>query len=451
MNRRFLLLVGILTAALPALPRPAAAQAVLRRCERLLSDAELLAKNVAECDKALGSLVVKPTPIDPAVVKARAAAAEKAAQEARAAEAAKEAERLKQAQAQREKLVPEGSATIKEVMISTGVVPQEIGEALTANDEMTRALVARYAVGAFEAGQIGLCDPLEDNIVGWIHETKACRLEYRAMAFLRSVGGSPAEFSRVCGQDMGREFFDVNRAKLGNFCAAMARELANPAAACPELVGYLREPLPVSACTNYLSGKCEDMDPVDAVNCRDLANFRRAAKARDVSQCGASVRCRVAMGASKQVLSELAPKLRAPAAQWVLSGGPKPQTRQVAAQHLLVLLPSTSAAATVPPEPSRTPVPPSASGPAATKIDALKFMGFVCEPPLHSEENRKAISGVFSAAQLCLKDVETAMSEVDLATAKAIDARSERLARLQVQIDATFEPSGAPPARKRKK
>ncbi|MBI2385265.1 MAG: hypothetical protein HYV14_04540 [Elusimicrobia bacterium] len=131
---------------------------------------------------------------------------------------------------------------------------------------------------------------------------------------------------------------------------------------------------------------CKKLPAISAVLCRDAAAYALASKAGNSAACGRSARCRVLMG----------------------------------------------------------------EAPPAAPAKPADFRGFVCQAPIQSPENWKAVNGAISHAQLCLTDLETAMAKVERPVALALDERAERLARLRLSLNAHFaaaETPGPRPAR----
>jgi hypothetical protein len=122
------------------------------------------------------------------------------------------------------------------------------------------------------------------------------------------------------------------------------------------------------------------------------------------------------------------------------AAGPQPVIEPVPAVPVAVStvpapIPSTA-------QPTPAPAPPD-------KLVAPKFpttiKGFTCEDPIGSGPNVRAIDAILDAAKTCLADAEDP-SRVDPAEAQAVDARAEKLARLNIRVHAYL--MGTPPPRK---
>lgn len=59
--------------------------------------------------------------------------------------------------------------------------------------------------------------------------------------------------------------------------------------------------------------------------------------------------------------------------------------------------------------------------------------------PLNSPANQQAASAVLASARTCYGDIEVALSKVDAALARELDAREEKLIRLELLLDKHFE------------
>lgn len=391
MNRRAFSLLGaaILTVVLGA--RPAAAQAVLQRCNKPIADAENMAKRVSECRRELTA--VSRTLGEAAMARAKS---------------------------------PTPPA-MTEVVVSSGI-PTNLAAATMSEPKLLERLTEYYSILAFDAGNPAPCAQMAH-----VSYEKWCRVAYGDLVFMRARVGPPAEFLGACRQEAVADSLLVKRESIGAFCSLVAQSKEGPAVLCPKLTRYYRDPPPPGACELFLAepgraGACRGLSGEDADLCQHGVLFARAFQARDIALCGASDRCRVLMGGGKQVAQKIAAALKSPAAQWFLKGGGGPVTMQVPA-------------AAVPPVSVPTP-----EGPTAAQ-KALNFQGFVCAEPMRSSENRKAAMAAVGAGQLCLKDVEAALSQADIATIKGIDAGTEKLARLQLQFNAAFDaPQAAPKA-----
>lgn len=368
--------------------RPAAAQSLLGRCDKLMADAETLGKKVIDCKKALSS----DHAVTPDFTKAAATPT-----------------------------AP--TAATMDVVVSTGGIPVEVAKAAMAEPKLLDRLQVYYAFQAYEAGSAAPCAQLAP--IRW---ELYCRHVYGQLLFLHGKEASAAEFLKSCRQEPVGDFLTVRKGKLSEFCSLISQNWASRAAVCPQLSQFFEQAPPPGACEAALSSSpssCSGFEGEQLDNCRDEAAYAKAHKAQDIGACGASDRCRVLMGGGKQVLTKMASELTSPAAQWFLKGGSRPVVKKV-------------------------PVPvaqPGATPPVAPAAQqSLNFQGFVCAVPLQSAENRRAVGAVLAGARTCLKDVESALTQVDVETAKAIDARSEKLARLEVELTPTFEPAKAPKA-----
>ena len=157
--------------------------------------------------------------------------------------------------------------------------------------------------------------------------------------------------------------------------------------------------------------------------CEGEASFGTAFKAKDLALCRGSERCRVLMGAGKEVAAEIAARdLTNPGGAWFLKSGWKaPVSRAI--------------------EPSAAPLAP----PRKLNLD---FKGFSCMQPLASADNRKVAANMLFVAHSCLSDIEQALVIPSRLVADGLEEREEKLARMTVQIDISF--AGATAAKPKK-
>ncbi len=395
----FSLLCASLLAALSV--RPAAAQTLLQRCDKPAAEAEVAVQQVAACSAAL--------------VQANAALKAGAGKGAVAA------------------------GEIVRFEVSTATLSPDLAKAATV-EPLAGKLFAYYVYSAYMAGDASLCDPLLH-----IKDGPRCRMFMPQLVLSRAMMGTDAEFAAACRQSDEKESM-----KTAQCCEKMAagRGQPNP---CAKIVPLCA--IDQGSCRAFFSSLAGDVGgcrkiPLEKkqsgvsdalTDCRETAVFTKAYKAKNVALCGASDRCRVLMGAGKQVVQELnAELLKTPVGRWFVRREWAKTTRQKIGGKFA-------------PPPPPLPAPKTDPKPVAAQI-ATTLKGFVCEEPIGSVANRKLVTAALNAASTCLADIELAMARTDLATVRGIDAQQEKIARLSVRLNALLEGSGArkPPEKRPK-
>lgn len=391
MNRHaFILLAAALLCA-----RTASAQAVLQRCDKPLADAELMVQTVADCSSAR---VAFAPPVPP----------------------------------------PGAAATVVKVEYSTSSMTPEVDLALQARP-MQGHLLDYFTYTAFAAGDPALCEPLAK-----IEIADECRQNYGKLVFRQALPAPSAQFVNACVRSEG-ERADASTARCCELsagargrpaaCGELASKCETDEASCRAFAASARGdagpckalPLVTSGCDPKVPGDCARYQAGEVAKCEGAAAYARAAKAKDISLCGGLRECRVLMGGGKAVAGEIAAKhLRNPAGEWFLGGGSKTPMR-VGVRRVPVTAPAPAGAA------------------AAPKVPA-PFKGFTCGEVLATVDNRRAVAEAISSAQMCLKDVETALQKPTRDVVTAIDARSEKLTRMSLRFERLFgEAPGAKP------
>lgn len=379
MNRHTFLL---LYAALLALSgsRPAGAQALLQRCDKAMAVAEASADQVGTCAVYLKNARSAPAPLT------------------------------------------EIPADIKK-------------EAMT--EPLLSRLIEYYSLSAYLAGDLGLCEPLD--LIGGAYQTQACRRIAMKGPTGKELFGTNEEFTARClqdargGQKESAQQDKVSHAdtpsRMAKLCPKIAESRFGPVD-CSKWVPLLVPDAQncraffalfngdATACRGFKAdGASGCSDAADCHQkrdgCLDLVAYGKAYRAKDIAQCGTSNFCRVLMG-DKDVPAKLAAKLTSPAGLWFMRGTWKTLIGQKG----------------LPPA-ALTPVP------AAPYAGALP-PGFVCVDPLGTDANGKAAHAAVGTARLCLSDIELAISRLDLETARGLDAREEKLARLGMRLDASL-------------
>jgi len=385
-----------------ALPTMAAAQtSVVQRCDKPLEDVETMARMVSDCDSFL---------------KAHSAALAKP--------------------------VIDGAGAPERIVTSSSPFPPALARAAM-DEKLQSRLIAYYGYSAFASGSKAGCSTLAH--LGKPQEER-CLLLYGDLDFSRARFGTPAQFSAACRAVSGAgsgACCDVISAAFGkpNPCATVAGKCAD-AGSCRAYFGsYAGDPrscasIPAPSPEECKGEGCETQRAQDIANCEADAAFSRARKAGGAAACGGNQRCRVLLGEGKAVAAEIAAKdLNNPVGAWFLKSAWKVQVTVDRQREA----PKPQAPANVP---------------AGNK--SLDFRAFVCAEPINSDKNRAAVISVQNAAQLCLTDVEGALSNPTAEVTSLIDERLERIARANLRVNAVFDrrpaktaaPKAAAPAAK---
>lgn len=388
MNRHLssTLALAVLAASVFLAPSAAAQTAIIQRCDKAISDAEQLERNVKDCLEVLAT--------------SRAA------------------------------LVSAASATSgpaeKVVMSSTPITPDVALAAMA--EPLHQRLLSYYTYLAYAAGDPSQCSIL--SRLGAVQET-LCRRAVADLDMARGWHGEDADLIKSCrqtdedGQKGGGAPCCVMLAegrKRPDLCAKMVPKCFDDAASCRAFAGTFsgdeRACLAGGIKAQDCKGdECRQQKANLAEVCAGNAAFARAAKAKSLDQCGGVERCRVLMGEGKAVAAEIAAKdLKNPVGNWFLKSGWKTPT--VVAR-------------------SRAPMKAAPAAEAAMK--KLDFRGFVCAEPMTSKENRAALAAVLGAAHACLVDVETALAKPSREIAAGIDEREEKIARHSDRLNKFFE------------
>ncbi|MCR4296988.1 MAG: hypothetical protein NUW21_15765 [Elusimicrobia bacterium] len=248
------------------------AQAVLRRCDRPMADAEAMVGQVAACSRALA-----------------------------------------------------GASVAKAAAPADTSVPEAIIAAASAED-FSQDLLAYAAFHAYTAGDLGACAP--QPFPEWDVRCRELVLELRAA---RAAVGPRAEFVKACSQvdQSGTAAEGKQRAQ----CCALAAENIGRPDKCPGIPPHCSENQ--QDCRAFLAslggdaGECKPIadERTSAAEreehrllCQGRALFVKASRARDVKVCGTSDYCRVLMGAGKQIAREQRARLsKTPAGRWYVS------------------------------------------------------------------------------------------------------------------------------------
>lgn len=274
----FLLAVGLI----PAGYRDVNAQAVLRRCDKPMADAEAAVRQVGACADSLS-----------------AAAARRAGKTPGGAPA------------------PLLEATAEMVAAAT-------------SEPLSGELLTYAAFLAYSTGNANACAP--QPFGRWAESCQNLVLDLRAA---RAAVGSAAEFASACGQtDQPKNPAEARQwaqccsalsANIGrpNSCADKALQCAGSQADCrsflSSLAGDARDcalivPGNPDSCTD--AADCQRQK----ASCQGTALFVQAFKAKDAALCGSSDYCRVLMGGGKKVVEEhRARLLKSPAGRWYVS------------------------------------------------------------------------------------------------------------------------------------
>ncbi len=389
--------------------RPAAAQALLQRCEKPIADATAVVDQVVACIEGLA--------------KEKSVLA-----------------RTNQPTEGAERMIPKLTPMPADVKSATAVEP------------LRSRLLAYYTYTAAVAGDSSRCEPLS-----LLNLQESCIDNVRQLGFFPALMGTAEQFSAVCRgnapdaiaksaemrpEDVktARQYEGTRRAqcctlawdtfKDPNACAKMVPNCIPSLSLCrAHYASFKGDPsLCASIQTDGKSG-CRDAEDCRSKReqCQGQAAYSTAFKAKDISRCGTSNVCRVMMGEGKQVLAEMEPGLKAPAAQWFLKGEWTAKKRV-----------NTNTV------------------PNTVQKIAVTIPGFTCEYPVGTEANRKVPAAAINSAHSCLADIELALSKIDIETAKGIDAREEKLARLNLRVGTAFDsavvkaPVGAAPAKRPK-
>lgn len=366
----------LLTAAmLSVILSDANAQAVLRRCDKPMADAESAVRQVGACADALA-----------------AAAALKAGK------------------------TPGGApAPLREA-------PAEIVAAATA-EPFSGELLAYAAFLAYSTGNAAACAP--QPFGRWAEACQNLVLDLRAA---RAAVGSAAEFAAACGQTDQPKTPAESR-EWAQCCSKIAENIGRPDG-CADKLQCAGSKADCRSFVSSLAGDARDcalIVPGNPDSCTDAADCRRqkascqgtalfvqAFKAKDASLCGTSDHCRVLMGGGKKVVEEQRARLlKSPAGRWYVS-----RDWDKAAN------------------------PPPAAGQAPAKF-ATSINGFNCEAPLGAPANRQAAGAVIAAARLCYSDVELALTQIEPAVMRELDAQEEKVIRLGLRLDAYFAGAGS--------
>lgn len=382
-------LAAVLLAA--GLSAPAAAQAVLQRCDRPIADAEQLAKAIADCTSALAS--------------SRAALSTAAS-----------------------------VSPPPEERVETSTTPLGVDLTRVAMTEPFHSrLVAHYVYSAYAAGNPDACAALAP--IGRAQEN-LCRRGVADLGFARARFSGPGELVKACRRTDSE---DGREGPASPCCSQLAENLGRPDA-CAKLVPGCFDGPSCRAFAGSAAGSAKDCDalppppPEDCKGgdcarqraervaaCEGDAAFARAFKAKSIAECGASERCRVLMGAGGAVAREIAAKdMKNPAGAWFLKSAWKVPS---------VTVRGRGPAKAAPPAPG-------------TAVKTLDFRGFACAEPVASNANRQAAAAIMSAAAACLKDVDAA-SAPSRELSAALDERQEKLIRLNLRLDKLFESAKA--------
>ncbi len=398
MNRQKLsMIAAALVVVLSA--RAVRAQDVLARCNPSATDVELMAKEVGACRAwVVGAHAAEKS------VRASAGAVEKS------------------------------TINTAVVTVSTILVNGAMVKAVAADPALVERLSYYFAYEAFASGNPARCAVLTKVI----NQAILCRDVYEELNYTRARMGPRADFMRACLQRRDMTSRDISREQLPAWCAAIADNGNDPAVLCSKLLPMLsgfknphESPPTMTECQAAFASykgdasRCSTFPADRRAGCEGDAAFVKAFKAKDISLCGASERCQVLMGDGKRVLRGLSARMTSPAAQYVLTEGWK----------TTVAVPSGA-----------TPAPAANAAAVNTAAKPADFKGFVCADPLWSEANRKAALSTVKAAQVCVTDVDGVLAP-NLAIAQGVDSRLEKIARLQLQINAAMEPGelGAQP------
>lgn len=373
------------------------AQSGVRQCDKAMQEADAMAQQVDFCSTALAE--------------ARAALKAKAAAAAPATAA-----------------VARASTTVW-VEVSSGTLPEELGSAAKTEPLFTQ-LRTYYAHSAYALGDPGQCAPL-----AFLQMEADCRSDAKKLAIARAWAGPAATFTAACSQ-----FEDPAGRRFSAECCALAATNRD-SGLCAKLVPKCAPTL--EACRGFFAGltgdaaACRDISPgaysdcktagdcqKERDECKGDAAFLAAFRAKDAALCRGSERCRVLMGEGKPVAREQAAALvKSPAGRWFVRREWQNPSRRAAD----VLHPPLAAAR-----------PPRAPAPRETKT-AAAFRGFICEEPLKSEANRKAASAALQAAHGCLLGLELSLPRMSPETAREVDAREEKLARMNLRLREIFD------------
>lgn len=302
-----------------------------------------------------------------------------------------------------------------EVWISTIIVNAEMGNAISDDKGLAEKLAVYFGYLAFVESDLSRCASMLRVNLG----EATCRELHDELNFVRALRGPSDQFVPGCMKRKDMAPHDLSGARLQAWCSALAENKDNPAALCAKLLPMStpKDPLPGAAeCAANFSalrgdeGACASLPAERKSTCRGDALFAKANRARSVSACGGDRRCRVLMGEGRQVLKEMEGELTSAPAQYVLKAGWNVKIKQA---------PPTT--------PAGTPTTKAPEG----------FKGFACVDPPWTESNRKVAAATVKAAQTCLIDVESVLSASSPFT-KDVDSKMERLARLQLQIDAAL-------------
>lgn len=342
---------------------------------------------------------------------------------------------------------------------------------------------------AFATNDPSFCDRLK-----YVKKDRVCRQDLADLQFWRDRLGSDQAFEKACRQT---EYTETRlqdkaaQAKTNACCAQVAAARASASPDCSSMVpncfpdqgtcraffGSLRgdaascdaiKLAPGQGCESQaackamgtgtpcdgspetFAARCAQLLEDDRENCRATARFAGAWRAKDASQCKGDERCRVLMGEGKKVAAEIAAEhLQTPGTQWFLNEGwkkPVVTSTKLARDPKKQVVPQAPPAKTPPTQPAQ----PTVQGlPSEAQRKALDFKGFVCQEPIGSVENRKAIAATMNAAHVCLADIDSALATPSTETSEAIDAREERLARLNYKMAGLFgDVKAAAPATK---
>lgn len=250
----------------------ASAQAVLRRCDKPMADAEAMVGQVAACSRALAAAsVAKAAP--PAVTPA----------------------------------------------------PKAIIDAASA-EAFSLDILAYAAFQAYTAGDIGACAP--QPFPEWDARCRDFVLELRAA---RASVGPRAEFVKACGQADQPE--TAAEAKQRAQCCALAAENIGRPGNCPGMPPHCSEnQQDCRAFLASLGGDAGECKPIadertsaaereeHRLRCQGTALFVKAFRAKDGKLCGTSDFCRVLMDQGNQVAREQQTRLsKSPAGRWYVS------------------------------------------------------------------------------------------------------------------------------------
>jgi hypothetical protein len=262
--------------------RDVAAQTVLRRCDKPMTDAEAAVAQVGACADALSA--------------------------AAALQAGK----------------TPGGAPAPLLEATAEIVAAVTSEPLS-GDILTYAAFLAYSTGG-----VGACAP--QPFGGWDNSCRNAVLDLRAA---RAAVGAPAEFAAACSQtDQPKNAAEAKQ--WAQCCSALSANIGRPNSCADKALLCSGSQ---ADCRSFLSslagdaGDCKLIVPGDPESCTSPADcqrqktacqgtalFVKAFKAKDAALCGASDHCRVLMGEGKKVVQEHRARLsKSPAGRWYVA------------------------------------------------------------------------------------------------------------------------------------